>query len=104
MAKSCLLWPAMTRVTCLVAAVASCLAIAAPAASAAIRPPVPRATVTGYGGGAATLDPYATKVAAEVRRGGGNAVDPTVAASAVLGVVEPFSSGIGGGGFMVIGA
>jgi len=40
--------------------------------------------------------------AVEALRQGGNAVDATVTAAAVLGVTEPFSAGIGGGGFMVV--
>jgi gamma-glutamyltranspeptidase / glutathione hydrolase len=55
----------------------------------------------GRGGAASTVDLDATRVAIDVLRHGGNAVDATVAAAATLGVTEPFSSGLGGGGFLV---
>jgi len=60
------------------------------------------ATATGTGGAVATVDTLATQAAVDTLRGGGNAVDAAVTAAAVLGVTEPFSSGIGGGGFMVV--
>ena len=66
------------------------------------RPPEKKPTAVGSGGAAATVDLLATQAAIDMLRRGGNAVDAAVAAAGVLGVTEPFSAGIGGGGFMVI--
>ncbi len=51
---------------------------------------------------AAVANPYATDAAAEMLAQGGHAVDAAIAAHLVLGLVEPESSGIGGGGFMLV--
>jgi gamma-glutamyltranspeptidase/glutathione hydrolase len=59
-------------------------------------------TSIGTGGAAASVERLATQAAIDTLKADGNAVDAAVAAAAVLGVTEPFSSGIGGGGFMVI--
>ncbi|MFI6900463.1 gamma-glutamyltransferase [Nonomuraea sp. NPDC050394] len=55
----------------------------------------------GYGGAVSTVDLDASKAAVAVLKKGGNAMDAAVAAGAVLGVTEPYSSGLAGGGFMV---
>jgi gamma-glutamyltranspeptidase/glutathione hydrolase len=67
-------------------------------------PPVApaQAVALGTGGAAASVDRLATETAIRILDQGGNAVDAAVAAAAVLGVVEPYSCGIGGGGFMVV--
>ena len=59
-------------------------------------------TAIGSGGAVATVETLASEAAVEALRDGANAVDAAVVAAAVLGVTEPFSCGIGGGGFMVI--
>jgi gamma-glutamyltranspeptidase/glutathione hydrolase len=72
----------------------------ATAAEAKSAPPkVP--TSTGYGGAVSSLDPVVSEIGLHVLRQGGNATDAAVAMAAAIGVTDPYSAGIGGGGFFV---
>ncbi|MGH8824789.1 MAG: gamma-glutamyltransferase [Jiangellaceae bacterium] len=77
------------------------LTLVAPPAVAAPKAPPKDPVAIGSGGAVSSVDPYATEIGLDVLRRGGNAVDAAVATAAALGVTEPYSAGVGGGGFLV---
>ena len=98
----------------LAAGVVAALASTAPSSAAVSAPPADRggpppvghelpkvAVMTGSGGAVASVDAVASQVGIDVLEAGGNATDAAIATAAALGVTEPYSTGIGGGGFFV---
>ena len=63
---------------------------------------VRKPAVTSRGGVVATQHQAASEVGARVLAEGGNAVDAAIAASLALATVEPWMSGLGGGGYMLV--
>jgi gamma-glutamyltranspeptidase/glutathione hydrolase len=75
--------------------------VAAPPGAADPRTTEKVPTSIGFDGAVSTVDPEASRIALKVLEKGGNATDAAVAAAAALGVTEPYSAGIGGGGYFV---
>ena len=61
-----------------------------------------RPTIAGTHGAVASAHPLASQAGLDMLRSGGNAVDAVVAVAATLNVVEPYMSGVGGVGFLLL--
>jgi gamma-glutamyltranspeptidase/glutathione hydrolase len=82
-------------------AMAGALVTASPP-SASAKPSKPSgSTARGTGGAVSSVDVNASRIGREVLAKGGNAADAAVAMASGLGVAEPYSAGIGGGGYFV---
>jgi gamma-glutamyltranspeptidase / glutathione hydrolase len=93
----------LAAASCCLALLAGCATPSSPGGSAAGGGtfPAPSPLARGAGGAVSSVNPYASRIGLDVLAHGGNAVDAAVATAAALGVAEPNSAGIGGGGYLL---
>jgi gamma-glutamyltranspeptidase/glutathione hydrolase len=91
---------ATALLVCVVALAACQQAPTQPVGRASQAAPPPRASAA-HAAGVAAASPLAVEAGVAVLRSGGSAIDAAVAVQAALGLVEPQSSGLGGGAFLL---
>ena len=79
----------------------ACAPSGASKASKSVEPKIAK-TESKSAGMVAAANPLATQAGVDILNAGGSAVDAAIAVQAMLGLVEPQSSGLGGGAFMVV--
>ncbi len=94
----------MTRILLLTSALilTACKGVEAPPSASILDVPRIAKTPAPKTGMVAAANPLATEAGLKILREGGSAVDAAIAVQATLGLVEPQSSGLGGGAFMVL--